>query len=130
MSGKVRLKENGYLDEDPMTLQDIIYKYICENLDVISSPNMCGTLRQLNEGIVLPNDICDRLLKACQRFRRQLSDDVLNIFQDRTRTSLKIVHLRNSTLTNTGEKCSSFITIFKENAIGDDICKIENLYEI
>ncbi|XP_067645920.1 protein zer-1 homolog isoform X1 [Eurosta solidaginis] len=104
MSGKVRLKENGYLDEDPMTLQDIIYKYICENLDVISfeDDDMGGRMRHLNEGIVLPNDICDRLLEAYQRFRRHLSDEVINLFQDTTRTSLKIVHLRNSNLSNEG----------------------------
>ncbi|XP_028896029.1 protein zer-1 homolog [Zeugodacus cucurbitae] len=133
MSGKVRLKENGYLDEDPMTLQDIIYKYICENLDVISTPNICGTQRQLNEGIVLPNDICDRLLTACQRFRRQLGDDVINIFQDSTRTSLKIVHLRNSPLTNTGlemlmrHKLYS-LTIWYCNQINVQSAKLLTLY--
>lgn len=103
MSGKVRLKENGYLDEDPMTLQDIIYKYICENLDVISTVDSTGKMRLLKENIVLPNDICDRLLDALQRFRRQLGDDVLTLFARKKRTSLKIVHLRNSTLSDTGE---------------------------
>ncbi|CAD7003779.1 unnamed protein product [Ceratitis capitata] len=102
MSGKVRLKENGYLDEDPMTLQDIIYKYICENLDVISTVDSTGKMRLLKENIVLPNDICDRLLDALQRFRRQLGDDVLTLFARKKRTSLKIVHLRNSTLSDTG----------------------------
>lgn len=103
MSGKVRLKPNGYLDEDPETLQDIVYKYICNHLEVISHRDeshddaLC-----LNDHIVLPKDICDRLLEAYQQFHRHLDDKFISLLRDRNRTSLKVVHLRNSTLTNEG----------------------------
>ncbi|KAL9906223.1 protein zer-1 homolog [Glossina fuscipes] len=103
MSGKVRLKPNGVLDEDPMTLQDIAYKYICNNLDVISyEDESLDRSRILRDGIVLPNDICDRLLEAYQQFYRHLDDRFVTLFRDKHRTSLKVVHLRNSTLTNSG----------------------------
>lgn len=104
MSGKVRLKPNGVLDEDPMTLQDIAYKYICNNLDVISyEDESLDRSRILRDGIVLPNDICDRLLEAYQQFYRHLDDRFVTLFRDKHRTSLKVVHLRNSTLTNSGK---------------------------
>lgn len=128
MSGKVRLKPNGYLDEDPMTLQDIVYRYICSHLGVISyqDENRDG-VRCLNEGLVLPNDICDRLLKAYQQFHRHLDDKVINLFRDTSRTSLKIVHLRNSTLTNEG----NFNTVLSLNiCMYLSIIKIFNIKSI
>ena len=116
MSGKVRLKPDGILDEDPLTLQDIVYRYICKNLDVIRCEdtdeylvvddieNEDGKTYHLRDGIVLPNDICDRLIDTYQKhFYRQFDDKFISLFRDTNQTSLKVVHLRNSHLTNYGE---------------------------
>ncbi|XP_073836119.1 protein zer-1 homolog isoform X2 [Musca autumnalis] len=112
MSGKVRLKSNGVLDEDPLTLQDIVYQYICKNLDVIScseesiadeDEDDADKRYYLRDGVVLPNIICDRLIDTYQKQLYQKFDDkFICLFRDTKRTSLKVVHLRNSNLTNYG----------------------------
>ncbi|XP_037806881.1 protein zer-1 homolog isoform X1 [Lucilia sericata] len=115
MSGKVRLKSNGILDEDPLTLQDIVYRYICKNLDVVRCEDIDDDhdiddvdnddekRYHLRDGIVLPNDICDRLIDTYQKhFYRQFDDKFISLFRDTNRTSLNVVHLRNSHLTNYG----------------------------
>ncbi|XP_037932615.1 protein zer-1 homolog [Teleopsis dalmanni] len=105
MSGKVRLKANGILDEDPLTLQEIVYKYICKYLDVISYRSEKDQVRRLYDDIVIPNDICDRLLDAYQRFNRHIDDSLVHLFEDPNRTSLQMVNLRNSTITSKGKYC-------------------------
>eukprot|EP00099_Drosophila_melanogaster_P020610 NP_612112.1 uncharacterized protein Dmel_CG12084, isoform A [Drosophila melanogaster] len=101
MSCKVRLMEDGSLDEEPLTLKEIAYQKLCNNLDIISSHRPDGQ-RGLNPGIVLPNEICDGFLENYQRFNRPLDDSVIRLFEDTHRTSLKIVNLRNSTLSSIG----------------------------
>ncbi|EDX08809.1 protein zer-1 homolog isoform X1 [Drosophila simulans] len=101
MSCKVRLMEDGSLDEEPLTLKEIAYQKLCNNLDIISSHRPDGQ-RGLNPGIVLPNEICDGFLENYQRFNRPLDDSVIRLFEDTQRTSLKIVNLRNSTLSSIG----------------------------
>ncbi|KAH8317285.1 hypothetical protein KR074_012500 [Drosophila pseudoananassae] len=101
MSCKVRLMEDGSLDEEPLTLKEIAYQKLCNNLDIISNHRPDGQ-RILNAGIVLPNEICDGFLENYQRFNRPLDDSVIRLFEDTQRTSLKIVNLRNSTLSSVG----------------------------
>ncbi|KQS43066.1 protein zer-1 homolog isoform X2 [Drosophila erecta] len=101
MSCKVRLMEDGSLDEEPLTLKEIAYQKLCNNLDIISSHRPDGQ-RVLNPCIVLPNEICDGFLENYQRFNRPLDDSVIRLFEDTQRTSLKIVNLRNSTLSSIG----------------------------
>ncbi|XP_001354235.2 protein zer-1 homolog isoform X1 [Drosophila pseudoobscura] len=102
MSCKVRLMEDGSLDEEPLTLKEIAYQKLCNNLDIISSCRPDNNQRLLNAGIVLPNEICDGFLENYQRFNRPLDDNVIKLFEDTQRTSLKIVNLRNSTLSSRG----------------------------
>ncbi|KAH8303764.1 hypothetical protein KR018_001537 [Drosophila ironensis] len=101
MSCRVRLMEDGSLDQEPLTLKEIAYQMLCNNLDIISSQGPDGQ-RVLNAGIVLPNEICDGFLENYQRFSRPLDDSVIRLFEDPQRTSLKIVNLRNSTLSSVG----------------------------
>ncbi|KAL7732768.1 hypothetical protein ACLKA6_005910 [Drosophila palustris] len=101
MSCKVRLMEDGSLDEEPLTLKEIAYQKLCNNLDIISGYTESGQ-RTLNAGIVLTNEICDAFLENYQRFHRPLDDRVINLFSDTRRTSLKIVNLRYSTLSSLG----------------------------
>ncbi|XP_030380134.1 protein zer-1 homolog [Scaptodrosophila lebanonensis] len=100
MSCKVRLMEDGSLDEEPLTLKEIAYQTLCNDLNIISDLTESG--HRLSPGIVLPNEICDGFLENYQRFKRPLDDRVINLFTDTQRTSLKIVNLRNSTLTSSG----------------------------
>lgn len=94
--------EDGSLDEEPLTLKEIAYQKLCNNLDIISRYGANGQLI-LNDGIVLTNEICDAFLENYQRFHRPLDDRVINLFSDTCRTSLKIVNLRYSTLSSLGE---------------------------
>lgn len=112
MSCKVRLMEDGSLDEEPLTLKEIAYQKLCNNLDIISGLRPDGQ-RCLNAGIVLPNEICDGFLENYQRFNRPLDDSVICLFEDTQRTSLKIVNLRNSTLSSIGERLSFISGVFE-----------------
>lgn len=94
--------DDGSLDEEPLTLKEIAYQKLCNNLDIISKYGANGQLI-LNDGIVLTNEICDAFLENYQRFHRPLDDRVINLFSDTRRTSLKIVNLRYSTLSSLGE---------------------------
>lgn len=60
MSGRVRLKENGILDEDLPTLLEIVFKYLSSNLNVVYNRNPLNNYFELKDGIVIPNEICDR----------------------------------------------------------------------
>lgn len=59
MSGRVRLKEDGLIDEDLPTLLESVYKYLSDHLNVV-----CDVVENeqldLKEGVVIPNEICDR----------------------------------------------------------------------
>lgn len=68
MSGRVRLKENGVLDEE-FTLLEIVFKYLSKHLVINSSNDWDDDSTtdkysienvQLNGPIVIPNEICDR----------------------------------------------------------------------
>lgn len=69
MSGRVRLKENGVLDEE-FTLLEIVFKYLSKNLvikcnndwddDLSTSEQYFIEDVALNGPIVIPNEICDR----------------------------------------------------------------------
>lgn len=62
MSGRVRLKENGVLDEE-FTLLEIVFKYLSKNLviyDLSTTEKYFIENVQLNGPIVIPNEICDR----------------------------------------------------------------------
>ena len=101
MSGKVRQSPNGVLDETPFTLLDIMCNYICCNLDIISHER--NGRRQLHDDILLPHELYDSLLEAYQLHHPHLDDKVISLFADTKRTSLKMIQLRYSTLSNNGK---------------------------
>lgn len=113
MSGRVRLKPNGILDEDLPTLQENVYKYLSSNLSVLSADDPDTKLKNLHDGIVIPSEVCDRFLDYHQKHNRgDINDSFVNIFQHTLRTPLKFVHLRNSTITSRGLE-----TLFRHNLI-------------
>lgn len=62
MSGQSRLKENGVLDEDLPTLLEIGFKCLSKNLKLVYTDNHLGNGYELRDDIVIPNEICDRLV--------------------------------------------------------------------
>lgn len=58
MSGRVRLKEGGILDESLPTLLEIAFKSVANNLDVLADRSTA--VPTLRPGVRLPNEICDR----------------------------------------------------------------------
>lgn len=59
MSGQVRLKENGVLDEELPTLLESVFKFLSKNLKLMCQENATSQI-ELRENIILPNEICDR----------------------------------------------------------------------
>lgn len=63
--GRVRLKENSdtvQMDEELPSLMEIVFKYIANNLEILCVKNPHTGHLQLRDGIVIPNEICDRFV--------------------------------------------------------------------
>ncbi|KAJ6641721.1 Protein zer-1 like [Pseudolycoriella hygida] len=114
MSGRVRLKENGVLDED-FSLLEIVFKYLSKNLVSASSndwdddisaatPQYFIENQQFNGPIVIPNEICDRFIRHHQDCNQTVTNQFLFIFHDIHQTPLKYVSIRESTINDEGLK--------------------------
>lgn len=68
MSGQVRLKENGVLDEDSPTLLESVFKCLSKNLGLVYLENAHDNQIELRDDIVIPNEICDRFVSFMQIF--------------------------------------------------------------
>lgn len=99
MSGRVRLKENGILNEDLPTLLETVFYFLSKNIQIVCDDRKM----ELREGIVIPNEICDRFLAYHQRRCQQITDGFVQVFRDVDRTPLRYVHLRNSEITDKGK---------------------------
>lgn len=62
MSGQVRLKENGVLDEDSPTLLESVFKCLSKNLGLVYLENALNNQIELRDDVVIPNEICDRFV--------------------------------------------------------------------
>lgn len=60
MSGQVRLKENGVLDEELPTLLECVFKCVSKDLRLVSSENISKNRFELRDDVMIPNEICDR----------------------------------------------------------------------
>ena len=60
MSGRVRLKEFGILDEELPTLLETVFKFLSENIERYCQESSFTQHLTLKDGIVIPNEICDR----------------------------------------------------------------------
>lgn len=59
MSGQVRLKENGVLDEDLPSLLQNAFRCLSKNLELYTA-NIMNDQIELRNDIMIPNEICDR----------------------------------------------------------------------
>lgn len=57
---RVRLKEQLFLDGDKPSLQETIFKYLANHLDLISQLNPITNTWELKDEVIIPNEICDR----------------------------------------------------------------------
>ncbi|XP_063698293.1 protein zer-1 homolog [Culicoides brevitarsis] len=107
MVGRVRLKDSCsgvQMDEELPSLLEVVFKYLADNLDIVCHKRCDTDEFELNEGVVIPNEICDRFLKFQQDCNQDISDHFIDIFRDTRKTPLKYVQLRNSSITDEGIK--------------------------
>lgn len=65
MLGRVRLKENSgsvQMDEELPSLLEIVFKFLANNLEIVCERNPITEHLELRDGIVIPNEICDRFV--------------------------------------------------------------------
>lgn len=60
MNGRVRLKENGMMDEEMPTLLELAFKCVASNLDLLADRDEDTEMAVLRPDVRLPNEICDR----------------------------------------------------------------------
>lgn len=65
MLGRVRLKKNSgnvQMDEELPSLLEIVIKYLANNVEIICYKDPLTDQFELRDGIVIPNEICDRFV--------------------------------------------------------------------
>lgn len=60
MLGRVRLKEDGIMDEELPTLLETTFRYLAKNLHLLYNADQETYKVELKDDIVIPNEICDR----------------------------------------------------------------------
>ena len=76
----------------PESLTKLCYKFICNNFSVIA--NNKGSVYQLRGGVVLSNEICEKLVEFAKDSElRDKGDAFFNIFVDVKATNLKQVKI-------------------------------------
>lgn len=90
----------------PESLVELCFQVICKNLNIISSKENLS--RSLLKGLVLPCEICDKLIEHVLRSNSvELHDEFLNIFKDTSVTKLQRVKILRSNMTD----CSAQILV-------------------
>ncbi|XP_031838773.1 protein zer-1 homolog isoform X2 [Nomia melanderi] len=86
------------------TLTELCFKVICKNLDIISVKEEGeneDALRTLRKGLILPSEICNKLVEYVLRNETvEFHDEFFNIFRDTSRTKLKCVKVVGSNMTD------------------------------
>lgn len=59
-SHRTRLKEALFLDGDKPSLLETVFKYLANNLRLISQLNPATNTWELRDDVIIPNEICDR----------------------------------------------------------------------
>ncbi|XP_059470108.1 protein zer-1 homolog [Neocloeon triangulifer] len=92
-------------EETPEPLSEICLKYICACLDTISYADSSDpSMHHLLPGVVMPNEICERLLQVYQQEGNMVDDGFANLFINSVCMPLKRLKLRSSPLSNEGLK--------------------------
>ncbi|KAK0181470.1 hypothetical protein PV327_003754 [Microctonus hyperodae] len=84
----------------PESLANLCFKTICNNLDIISIKNKRG-YRTLIKGLVIPSEICDKLIEFAQKSdSNEIDDRFYFIFRDIFATRLRNVKISHSSITD------------------------------
>lgn len=90
-------------ERGPDSLLDLCFKYVIRHLETIGTVNPITKAVKLNNDLVLPSEICEKLLQDYQRQKRVVLDDrFINIFHDTQTTRLQRVKLRYAQITDYG----------------------------
>jgi hypothetical protein len=57
---RTRLKETLFLDGDKPSLLETVFKFMSNNLNLISQQNATTQAWELRDDVIIPNEICDR----------------------------------------------------------------------
>lgn len=92
----------------PKSLVEFCFQVICKNLDTISVKEQWGKkicLRSLLKGLVLPSEICDKLIEfVLQSNTIEYHDELFHMFSDTSTTKLKRVKVIRSNMTDHSAK--------------------------
>ncbi|GAB1599114.1 protein zer-1 homolog [Argonauta hians] len=91
----------GWPPNIPDTLQEMCLNIFVKNPEALATITE-GNRYTLRPGIFLSQEICEGLLKAWRERPEELTDDILYIFEDPTRTRLAKVNLSQTSVTNDG----------------------------
>ncbi|XP_067139951.1 protein zer-1 homolog isoform X3 [Centruroides vittatus] len=87
----------------PDTLLDICVKYCIKNPQTFCTYNPVHNEYLLREGVTLPAEICERMLKlSVEDLDRVIDDSFLRIFIDNSATRLKQVNLQGTSVSDDG----------------------------
>lgn len=96
---------DGVLDEKFKSLLQSVFDFLYKNIQDTND------FKPILHNAVLPSDVCDKFLDYFQfPCNGEISDSLLEIFQNTQRTPLKYVNLRNSTISNHGKCISSVLS--------------------
>lgn len=84
----------------PESLFCLCLKYVARNLETICSEIPEGYT--LHEGLALPSEICEPFIETYQNNGEEILDCFTYLFEDVTKTNLRSVHIRNSSITDDG----------------------------
>lgn len=88
----------------PESLAELCFRVICKNLDIISVKEQCdkeNSVRTLAKGLVLPSEICDKLIEYVLRKNTiEFHNEFFHIFSDTSTTKLKRVKVVRSNISN------------------------------
>lgn len=88
----------------PESLLDLCFKYLVDHIEIICDVGPFSNDYKLKDGLVLPVEICEKLISFRQKRATQVDNNFISIFRDRLATRLKRVKLRNSSINDNGLK--------------------------
>ncbi|XP_050432826.1 protein zer-1 homolog [Adelges cooleyi] len=84
----------------PESLFCLCLKYVASHLDLLCKETLEGYT--LHEGLALPSEICEPFIETYQNNGNEIYDCFAHLFEDVTKTNLRSVHIRNSSITDDG----------------------------
>lgn len=91
------------MENVPESLLRMCIKSLANNMSKFCSETPNGFM--LHEGLTLSRQMCEEFIECFQNNNYELTDSIANLFNDITRTTLRSVHIRNSTkITDNGLK--------------------------